>query len=82
MSTLTIKTAGEEYKITLSRPVEVAGEDVQFAGVLASLVEGMLMDYSPAFGDPAAFVSERLKQRLGATVVAIDAPAAVKGMVY
>ena len=78
MSSLTIKTAGEQYKITLSRPIAVAGDDVQFANVVALLVEGILDDYSPAYGEPAAFVAERL----GMTVVAIDAPPPESGVIY
>lgn len=82
MASVTIKSAGEQYAVTLSRPISVTGDSSQFAKVLASLVEGMLEDYSPAFGEPAAYVAENLKKRLGVTVVSIDAPPLQEGVVY
>lgn len=82
MSSVTIKTGGEQYKITLSRPSAAVGVDAQFSEVLALLTDGFLEDYSPAFGEPAAFVANRFVVLLGATVVAIDAPASEKGLIY
>ena len=82
MASLTIQTAGEQYKITLSQPVAVEGDDVKFANSLALLAAGAMEDYSPAFGDPAAFVAEQLSQRLGAAVVSINSPPPKSGVIY
>lgn len=82
MASVTIKSAGEQYKITLARPVVSSGEDERFAGILASLTEGILEEYSPSLGGQASFVASRLKDRMGVTVVSVEEPPPEKGVVY
>lgn len=82
MAFVTIKSAGEQYKITLSRPVAASGDDERFTKVLASLAEGILEDYSPSLGGQASFVASQLRERLGATVVSVEEPLSEKGVVY
>jgi hypothetical protein len=82
MASVIIKSAGERYEITLSRPVAATGDDQRFAATLASLTEGILEDYSPSFGGQASFVASQLKDRLGVAVVSIDEPPSEKGVVY
>jgi hypothetical protein len=82
MTSVIIKSAGEQYAITLSRPVVASGEDKRFAGLLASLAEAMLEDYSPSLGGQASFVASQLKERLGVTVVSVEEQPPEKGVVY
>lgn len=82
MNSLVIKSAGEQYRITLSRPVVASGDDERFAGSLASLTEGIIEDYSPSLGGQASFVASQLKERLGITIVSVEEPPPEKGFVY
>jgi hypothetical protein len=82
VASVIIKSAGEKYTITLSRPTTAVGSDSRFAGTLASLVDGILEDYSPALGGQASFVARKLKERLGVAVVSVDEPPSEKGVVY
>lgn len=82
MASVVINSAGEKYQITLSRPVAAVGSDDRFAETLASLVDAILEDYSPALGGQASFVARKLKDRLGVSVVSVDEPPSQKGVVY
>jgi hypothetical protein len=82
VASVTIGSAGEKYEVTLSSPVVVTGDDERFSGILASLVEGILGDYSPSLGGQASFVASQLKERLGVAVFSVNEPPAEKGVVY
>lgn len=82
VAAVTIRSAGERYEVKLSSPVAVAGDDEGFSAILASLVEGILEDYSPSLGGPASFVANELKDRLGVSVVSVEEPPSEDGVVY
>lgn len=82
MASVTVRSAGETYAITIARPSVVAGKDERFAKTLGLIVDGTLEDYSPSLGGQASFVASQLKERLGVSVVSVDEPPAEKGVVY
>lgn len=82
MASITIKSAGEDYQITVGPPAVARGKDERFAKTLALIVDGVLEDYSPSLGGQASFVASQLKDRIGATVVSVEEPPSEKGVVY
>jgi hypothetical protein len=82
VSSVTIKSAGEQYEIALGHPVAASGPDKKFAEIIARLVEGAIGEYSVAFGGKASFVAKSLKDTIGAEIVSVDEPPSEKGVVY
>lgn len=82
MASVTIKSAGEEYVISITSPATCVGPDEAFAATIAKITDNAASEYSVAFGGPASFVANVLKERLGAEVVSIEEPSAEEGVVY
>lgn len=82
MASVTIRTAGEVYVISLTSPAVAFGKDRRFAATLGRIVDGIVEQYSPALGGQASFVAKQLKGRLGVSVVSVDEPLTENGVVY
>jgi formaldehyde-activating enzyme involved in methanogenesis len=82
VASVTAKSAGQTYVISVSHPVVVTGPEEATSRIIARVVEDSMDRYSVAFCGRASFAANAVKESLGVEIVSVDEPPAEKGVVY
>jgi hypothetical protein len=77
-----IKVGSDDYTVSLGADIEVEGNDSRTVDVIQNAVARIRMEYSPAYGSVAAYVSRKLATNLKATVASVQDYANVAEKVY